>query len=646
VAVADTARLIAALELQDKFSGPARGIDRSLGGLDRRIGGVALSAQRMGQGMGRAVSNIAKLGASAAVAGVGLLAINIKAGVDSLNELENVTVATNTVIASTKGVAGQTADAVRDLSEKYEDLNATMDDKVIQSGANMLLTFTNVREKAFEPALEAALNMNEAMGGGPEGLQTTIIQVGKALNDPIKGVGALRRVGVQLNQQQEDQIKTLVEQNDLYGAQQIILDELATQFGGRFAAAGKTAEGSQARLADKIEDVQKALAGPLLPAIDRVREKLTDFLGSERVLQGAERLGQAIANLFSNDNLDSGVAMLERGIDALSNGDFKGATGGLSSIVSSVSSLPWASIGDAARLLGTGSKALLDAFTSLPSWVQTAVLTGWGLNKLTGGALGGIVGELGKGLVKGVLGMNAGVVNINAATVNGAPVAGAPAKGSSALGLLGTVTIAGAALTALTTIATEVNKTANPTGFNFNELASQLGQSRVAIESGVNTLATEFKVTPDAIRREMIPLLEAGNMTWDEIVAEVRESKSVQTSIDRNMLTTATRIQNSNDLIRRAKDAASFDAVRLRDSVGQVGTKVGETNRISNSQLSRQYEALAAARGGNATLEQIRQKKSSVSVHTTVNTSVVISAQQMNFQLQSLRESVGGDGFI
>ena len=59
--------------------------------------------------------------------------------------------------------------------------------------------------------------------------------------------------------------------------------------------------------------------------------------------------------------------------------------------------MPWAEHRcGAARLLGTGAKALLTAFTSLPPWVQTAVLTGWGLNKLTGGALGNIAGTLTK----------------------------------------------------------------------------------------------------------------------------------------------------------------------------------------------------------------------------------------------------------
>jgi hypothetical protein len=70
-------------------------------------------------------------------------------------------------------------------------------------------------------------------------------------------------------------------------------------------------------------------------------------------------------------------------------------------------------------MAGKGAKAAFDLFTGLPPWVQTAVITGWGLNKLTGGALGSIIGQLGSGLIKGVLGMNAGVVNINAAVVNG-----------------------------------------------------------------------------------------------------------------------------------------------------------------------------------------------------------------------------------
>jgi TP901 family phage tail tape measure protein len=111
-------------------------------------------------------------------------------------------------------------------------------------------------------------------------------------------------------------------------------------------------------------------------------------------------------------------------------------------------SLDWDAIGKALNAAGTGARAVASAFLSLPPWVQTAVITGWGLNKLTGGALTGIIGELGKGLVKGVLSMNAGVVNVNAAKVlPGMPgTGGGPGKGAGALGAVGKMFLVGEAI--------------------------------------------------------------------------------------------------------------------------------------------------------------------------------------------------------
>jgi hypothetical protein len=596
MATADTARLIAALELQDKFTKPLGGAERALGGFEKKMGAVEASGRRMGQGISRAAGTIAKIGIGAGVAGIAAIAVNVKAGVEALNELENVTVATNTVLKSTDGVAGQTADGIRKMSEGFEDLNATMDDKVIQSGANMLLTFTNVREKAFEPALEAALNMNEAMGGGPDGLQTTIIQVGKALNDPIKGVGALRRVGVQLSEQQEDQIKTLVEQNDLYGAQQIILDELATQFGGRFAAAGDTAEGKMAALSDRVEDLQKALAGPLLPAIDRVRDRLITFLGSPRVLEGAERLGSAIAGLFTDENIERGVGMVEGLIDRLTTGDFSGMTAGLSGIVSSVAGLPWQAIGDAAKLLGTGAKAVLDTFTSLPAWVQTAVLTGWGLNKLTGGALGGIVGELGKGLIKGVLGINAGVVHVNGPVAGGPGGTGGAGGGAGRAGrLAGAAALAIGPLAIVTALGEELHRELAPIAHSFNELAGGKGASKVEVEGDLVSISKETGQTIDQLQQRAIPLLQSGERSWNDVA---------------NSLRTVT--------------------------------------QKSDAQLQAQYDALAAARDLGPRIDRVANTPHNVqaNVNNNITVPVYVSATLLQYKLTSLRTTTNSGGFI
>jgi hypothetical protein len=391
VALSDTARLISELVLVDKFSANARKYGQSVSTMERQTTTLGRVGGQLSAGIGNAVTNMTRLG----LVGVGLLSTQVAAGIQSLRRLEEVTAATNAVLESTRGVAGLTADDIRNLAEKYENLNATMDDKVIQSAQNVLLTFTSIREDAFEPALEAALNMNHALGGGEEGLQGTIIQVGKALQDPIKGITALRRVGVNFSQSQTETIRNLVKENRLFEAQQLILNELAVEFGGQFAAAGDTASGKFARFRDTIEDAQMSLATAFLPALVKVADKLNEFLGDPQVQAAIKDLGVELADAFE-------------------------------SLVEFAGRVPWAAVGEAFRIMGTGSKALLDAFTGLPPWVQTAVITGWGLNKLTGGALGSIVNTLASGLVKGILGINAGVVNVTAATVNAPGVPGGP----------------------------------------------------------------------------------------------------------------------------------------------------------------------------------------------------------------------------
>jgi phage-related minor tail protein len=110
-----------------------------------------------------------------------------------------------------------------------------MDDEAIQSGENLLLTFTNIHNETgrgnqiFTRATRTIADMSAALG---QDTKSSAIQLGKALNDPIKGVTALQRVGVSFTQSQRDQIKTLVESGNTLDAQKMILRELRKEFGG------------------------------------------------------------------------------------------------------------------------------------------------------------------------------------------------------------------------------------------------------------------------------------------------------------------------------------------------------------------------------------------------------------------------------
>ena len=75
-------------------------------------------------------------------------------------------------------------------------------------------------------------------------LEGATISLGKALNEPIQGITALRRQGVQLSEQQEQQIRDFMAVNDVVAAQRVLLAELETQFGGAAAAARRTFGGA------------------------------------------------------------------------------------------------------------------------------------------------------------------------------------------------------------------------------------------------------------------------------------------------------------------------------------------------------------------------------------------------------------------
>jgi hypothetical protein len=183
---------------------------------------------------------------------------------------------TDAVIKSTGGVANVSADQIGDLANRLSNLSA-VDDEVIQSSTNVLLTFTKVRNETgkgndvFDQAAKAALNMSAALGTD---LQGSTLQLGKALNDPIKGVTALSKAGVQFTQQQKDQIKAMVESGDVLGAQKIILAEMETQFAGAAEAAADPIE----RLKTAAGNLGEEVGTALLPTVERFSTFAIDTL--------------------------------------------------------------------------------------------------------------------------------------------------------------------------------------------------------------------------------------------------------------------------------------------------------------------------------------------------------------------------------
>lgn len=191
----------------------------------------------------------------------------IAGAVSAAEESRKVGRLTEQVIKTTGGAAKLTAMQVGDLATAISNKTG-VDDEAIQSGANLLLTFTNVRNEVgkgndiFSQATATIADMSVALG---QDTKASAIQLGKALNDPIRGVTALSKVGVSFTEQQKKQIKTLVESGKTLDAQKIILKELGREFGGAAEAASTPTE----KLKVIMGNLEETIGAKLLPTVDR-----------------------------------------------------------------------------------------------------------------------------------------------------------------------------------------------------------------------------------------------------------------------------------------------------------------------------------------------------------------------------------------
>jgi hypothetical protein len=225
--------------------------------------------------------NFQALGRNAAIAGVGIgvVAAALGKSVQNAAEAQRIMSQTEAVLRSTGTTANGTAADIANLSETLSRQTA-VDDELIQSGANLLLTFKNIQNQSglnndiFNQTVQATLDVSRAMGTDAS---TEAIRLGKALNDPVKGLTALSRVGIQFTAQQKEQIKALTESGDLLGAQKIILAELQSQFGGSAQAYAQTFAGQIELLGIELENFSEEIGVIVMPALRSLMDGLREM---------------------------------------------------------------------------------------------------------------------------------------------------------------------------------------------------------------------------------------------------------------------------------------------------------------------------------------------------------------------------------
>lgn len=132
------------------------------------------------------------------------------------------------VLRATGGAAGYSAGELKAYAGELQNVT-TFGDETIVGAQAVLASFNQINGPVFREATERILDLSILLDTD---LKSSALQVGKALQEPIEGLTALRRSGVSFSEEQKKQIADFVGVNDLASAQKVILEGLATNVGG------------------------------------------------------------------------------------------------------------------------------------------------------------------------------------------------------------------------------------------------------------------------------------------------------------------------------------------------------------------------------------------------------------------------------
>lgn len=228
-------------------------------------------ANRRGQALN---TTMAGIGSTIAGLGIAYAASSfLKDSVKQWNESEQSLAQLNATLKSTGGAVGLSSDALQAQAKALQNIT-TYDDDAVIGMQSLLTTFTQIKGAVFTEAVPAIVDLSAKMGTDLKG---SAIQVGKALQDPIRGLTALQRGGIMFSDSQRALIKTLVGTNDIAGAQRVILAELTKEVGGSAEAMGKAGLGPITMMHNKLNDVKEEIGGlvakiviGLVPTIDKM----------------------------------------------------------------------------------------------------------------------------------------------------------------------------------------------------------------------------------------------------------------------------------------------------------------------------------------------------------------------------------------
>ena len=166
----------------------------SLAAVQGPLGPVAGRLNAIGAIMGRVTKRTLVL--TAAFVGTGLILTKL---VKNVSAVQTQMLKLEGILKATGGAAGLSLSEIENLSTEIGVATLASTAKV-RDAAGIMLTFKSITGETFKDALRLAQDLAEVGFGD---LKMGATQLGKALEDPIVGLGALRRVGVSFTDAQK-----------------------------------------------------------------------------------------------------------------------------------------------------------------------------------------------------------------------------------------------------------------------------------------------------------------------------------------------------------------------------------------------------------------------------------------------------------
>jgi len=246
-------------------------MDGVQGEVAKSLGGVDSEFDKGGKSAGTKFSKaagVAALAGAALVAG-GLVKI-FNTGLEEMKFGEKLNAQTDQLVANT-GFPLATSQ-INDYTLALSKVSGISEED-LQSAGNNIIKFGGVSEDVYKRAVDS---IND-MGAAGKDVEGTSLALGKALADPAKAAGLLKKQGVILNEEQLKLIKNFTDTGDKAGAQGVILDALKGTYDGMAEKTGGTLQGNLDKLQNAFENVSGDLVSALIPAITGTVNALSTF---------------------------------------------------------------------------------------------------------------------------------------------------------------------------------------------------------------------------------------------------------------------------------------------------------------------------------------------------------------------------------